>query len=318
MAKNEISEAEIREYILGQSRNDKTDRLDELSFSDGYSERIGAVERDLIDDYLAGLLTSDQKNAFEAHYLSTPVRRDKVEFAKAFAAYARHSRPIEVEGEASPSIFDVFRQWRFVVQFGAVAGLLLMGIVGWIIFGKTSSPEIAVVDNIGVAPQQAANREVSTVPPSPEPSISASSIPSPVQSPVAPVRQEGTPKPQPTPPSSRQQPSSLAVFVLTPALRGSSFKTLEIPEDAVTAEFRLQLETEASGPFSVEIHDVRGSQNVWSARNLKPGGRGVTRSLNFRTPTRIVRNGEYRVSVFVAGEDTGSENVGEYFFRAAP
>jgi hypothetical protein len=69
MAINEITDAEIREYILGKSPAEMAERLDELSFSDEYSELIGAVERELIDCYVSKSLNPDERLAFESNYL---------------------------------------------------------------------------------------------------------------------------------------------------------------------------------------------------------------------------------------------------------
>src|SRR5215204_2182861 len=127
MAINDFSDADIREYLLGQADPEMTEQLDEHSFTDECAERIGTVEHDLIDEYLAGSLPTGETRPFESHYLSSPLRREKVEFARTLAKYAERSRPITAAGrDAGGSFWDGLRNWRMAFQFGMVVGGLLL------------------------------------------------------------------------------------------------------------------------------------------------------------------------------------------------
>ena len=92
--------------------------LEELYFADRESfEQIWAVENDLVDDYVAGRLTSEDRGCFEGHYLASPRHREGVAVARALHAAARKApRPRAVPGPG----------WRLA------AALLLSLTAGWL------------------------------------------------------------------------------------------------------------------------------------------------------------------------------------------
>lgn len=316
MALNEITDADLREYILGQSPAERADRLDELSFADEYSERIGAAEREMIDDYVSGRLTPEERSAFESSYMASPIRLERVEFAKAFANYVDSTRSAAERSPTRASIFDLFRQRLFVLQLGAVAMLLIVGAAAWLIF-RDAPPTVALNDPTNIAPSETRSNELqSTTPASPAstPSDETQTPSSNVN--AAPSRQTVTPTPRRAQPKVEQP--RLAAFVLTPALRSSSFQQVEIPAGAAAVEFQLRLETDDPGRLSVEIIDLRNRNSVWSAKNLsaRKGRAGSTASI--RIPSRVLNKGEYQVSLSQNTKDGKSEKIGDYFFRVAP
>ena len=316
MAINDITDAEIREYLLGSAAPEAAERLDELSFTDEYAERLGAVENDLIDEYLSGDLPAAEAHAFGSHLLSSPRRREKLNFARAFASYAHRSRPVAA-GEAEPrgSIFDGFRNWRLVFQFGvAAAGLLLVAIVGLLVYRSGNEAGNGPVVATDLGSPTPANPGIAPIP---EPSPAAT----PSQDTSIPARPEvadapAYPKPRPTPAQPKRQRPSLAVFTLTPALRSTTFQSVR--PTAGPAEFRLRLETEANGPFTAEIVELRGQARIWAARSVAASGRDDARTVTFRVPPGTVRAGEHRVTLFARGQNGQQEKVGDYFFRVAP
>ena len=318
MAINKISDAEIREYILGQSRDDKKERLDELSFFDEYSERFGAVEREIIDDYLTGNLSSDEKLAFESHYLSSPSRREKLDFARALAAYTKQQSPVVQVTSNEGSIFEVFRAWRLTFQFGAVALVILLGIAGWLAFRISPPAEIAQSSSTDLDPYEHANTVLVT-PTAPLPSPTATMAPA-----ETPANENQAIRPRPVvnatprPRKPIERGTSVASFLLAPALRSSSFQELKMPTGTATAELRLQLETEEAGPVSVEIVDLRGRSRVWPVQKLSPRKGGAGSVVSFRIPARVLGPGEYQISVSRSETDYGPEKIGDYFFRVAP
>ena len=318
MTINEINDAEIREYILGQSRDDQTELLDELSFFDEYSERFGVVEREIIDDYLTGHLSSDEKLAFESHYLTSPIRREKLDFAKALADYTKQQTPVVPVAGNEGTIFDVFRTWRLAFQFGAAVLVILLGIAGWIAFRISSPTEIAQSSSTDPAPYEHSNTVLVT-PATPLPSPAATIFPAETpanENQTSRARPVVTPTPRPPKPIERR--TSVAFFLLTPALRSSSFQELKMPTGATTAELRLLLETEEKGPFRIEVLDLRRRSRVWSASNLTPRKGGAGSMISFRIPARVLGPGEYQISVSRAETGDDSEKIGDYFLMVAP
>ncbi len=316
MAINEITDADIREYLLGKSSAEKAERLDELSFSDEYSELIGAVERELIDCYVSKGLTPDERLAFESNYLTSPIRREKVRFAEALERYSGELHPATVQTQEKASFFDLFRQRFFVMQFGAAAILLLLiGTFAWSIF-RGRSPEIAQIapaDSISQTASNTGNAEPQTAPAESAAVPDAGPVVDPVTPPSRPVI-----VPTPRPAKPKETPSGLAIFVLTPALRSSSYQTIVIPSRTITAEFQLRLETEDLGPVAAEIVNVRTQSRIWSSHRVstRKGTSGST--ANIRVPAQAFNAGEYRITLSRSTKEDGPEKVGDYFFRVAP
>jgi len=74
-------------YLLGLLPEDETERLDEASITnEDIAARLSLVEDDLVDAYVTGTLDEDNRGPFEAFYLQSPRRREKVKFAKRFLA----------------------------------------------------------------------------------------------------------------------------------------------------------------------------------------------------------------------------------------
>jgi hypothetical protein len=316
MAINEITDAEIREYILGKGPAEKAERLDELSFFDEYTERIGAMERELVDDYVSENLNPGERLAFESHYLSSPIRRERVRFASALAKYSDEPHPAAGQISEKASIFDLFRQRFFVLQLGAAALLLvLIGTFAWVVF-RERTPEIAQnapADPVQPAPSVPEN----TIPPSSPAESPTAADAAPVIAPrVIPERPVISSTPRPSKP--KEAPPSLATFVLTPALRSPSFQTIEIPSGANTAEFRLLLEVEDADPIAAEVVDMRTQSRIWSSQKVSPrkGRSGSTASI--QVPAQAFKAGEYRITLSRSTKDKDPEKIGDYFFRVSP
>src|SRR2546427_5799203 len=77
----------IVRYLLGHLPDEEAEQLDELGITDdSFVARVRAVENDLVDAYARGELSGDTLAQFESSYLSSPSRREKGRFAKAFVA----------------------------------------------------------------------------------------------------------------------------------------------------------------------------------------------------------------------------------------
>jgi len=73
----------LRRYLLGTSSDEERHALE-----DGYFESAAALEKMedaedvLVESYLDGSLTADERAAFEQHYLASPLRRRRVEVTR--------------------------------------------------------------------------------------------------------------------------------------------------------------------------------------------------------------------------------------------
>src|SRR5215510_1279506 len=79
------SDEQLARYLLQLLPEEDVDRIDELSIADEeMAWRLRVVEDDLVDAYVGRRLTGERLKQFEALYLTSDRRRQKVEFAKSF------------------------------------------------------------------------------------------------------------------------------------------------------------------------------------------------------------------------------------------
>ena len=80
-----ISDEQLVNYLLGLSTEEEAERLDEASIADDdVAARLNVVENDLVDAYVMETLDQGTRGRFEAGYLTSPRRREKVKFARRF------------------------------------------------------------------------------------------------------------------------------------------------------------------------------------------------------------------------------------------
>ncbi|HEX5042760.1 MAG TPA: hypothetical protein VFV75_07625 [Candidatus Polarisedimenticolaceae bacterium] len=83
-------EAVIRRYLLGETSEEEGHALERGYFAqEERLDEVGAVEADLLEDYLAGRLPGPSRTRFETHYLRTPEHRRRLAMARALHAEAR-------------------------------------------------------------------------------------------------------------------------------------------------------------------------------------------------------------------------------------
>lgn len=84
MSDRPIEERDRVRLLLGELEEAERALLEQnLLASEEEFERMESSEEDLIDDYLAGALPAEDRERFEKAYLSSPERRERIEFARA-------------------------------------------------------------------------------------------------------------------------------------------------------------------------------------------------------------------------------------------
>jgi hypothetical protein len=132
------TEQQIKSYLLGELPEDEIEQLEESLFTDDelFSE-LQAAEMSLVDGYVRNELPHDERTRFEAEYLITPERRQKVSETKLFHDELNAIRPLPKISKQKAGWFEqVFGSWKLpVMQYGAAALILLMAIsTGWLFY----------------------------------------------------------------------------------------------------------------------------------------------------------------------------------------
>src|SRR6185295_8797716 len=84
----ESDENIIRSHLLGNLTEEELSRAEQrLLADDDYFEMLTAMEDELIDDYVSGDLTGEDRKQFEIYFLSSTERREKLRFAQTLKEY---------------------------------------------------------------------------------------------------------------------------------------------------------------------------------------------------------------------------------------
>ncbi len=142
----------LRSYLLGALPEAETETCDELSFTDdAFVTKLQAVEDDLIDSYLQNELPGNEREQFQAYYLASPRRQEKVKFARSLQLFAERQvlaptmaptvsfasaepvrQPISETTSWWESLRNLFTLPNLTMQWGMAAALLLLLAGGWL------------------------------------------------------------------------------------------------------------------------------------------------------------------------------------------
>jgi len=86
LAAEHIDEQQIVRFLLGELPEDERQGVEGRLFQDdSFYSHVLAIQEELADNYVQGDLTPDQRKQFENYFLKSPRRKERVDFASAFA-----------------------------------------------------------------------------------------------------------------------------------------------------------------------------------------------------------------------------------------
>ena len=89
MKEESMTDALLREFLLGKIDDEERERIENLYLTDSQTrERVLALEQDLIEDYLEDSLTSEDKVRFLLRYAQTDEQRRKLRITKSIKDWA--------------------------------------------------------------------------------------------------------------------------------------------------------------------------------------------------------------------------------------
>ena len=305
-----VPDSELRDYLLGRTEKDASERLDELSVcDDAVADRLSAAENDLVDAYVRGELGGKDLRLFESHYLSTAMRRKKVELSRVLnAASVRAGAEAEDAalnrnhrtGDAEPARLrlgnlwqDTNLRWAFVCALLAV----LTASTTWLAISdyRLRSHDRKARDAYDALEKQYHQLQewAGKVHP---------------QSPADAI-QVGTGQSEPV-----TQVSSL---FLPPPLRGAR----SVPAVSVAAgdkwfQLQLGLESDDFPKYQVELKSLAGETSIWRSQSVKSSDLLHRRVVGVLIPAKTVKDTRsYGADVWGIAANGQRELIGTYFFQ---
>lgn len=308
----------IVRYLLGDLRGQDENRLEESYFeNDDFYLQLKKVERDLIDSYLGGTLTSRERQQFEGHYLDSPSRRQRVEFAKALARSFSESRP----GAAAATIRESVAWWSsFADLLGprpramVLASALMVVVVSVSLLTietfrfrnrlDQSERERATLQQRQrdlqqrIAEQQAHSEQLTQ-------EIEQQRSQLDLLDQELARQQQSVPKSQPL----------IASLVLTPGLvrEGGEAKKLVLA-GASLVRLQLTLEKDDYRSYRASIRTVEGGE-IWNQRVLKAQSTKSGKAVVLRLSAALLTEGDYLLTLSGVTAEGDVEDIGNYYVR---
>ena len=316
----------ITQYLLGALPAAETERLDELGFTDHeFADSLRAAEKDLVDAYVQGELAGDELEQFKTFYLASPLRREKVAFARAFQVFGeRESASLRAKGSTNVAAkrgwfaaLSAFIAPRPVLQWGLAAAALALLVGGsWFAVDnlrlRQQMSQTAARRDALVQREQDLQKEI-------EGQRVANSQ---AERELARVRDERErleqelKKAQPggTKPSSGE--GSIVSLILAPPLRGAGqAPTLSIRPGTNQVAAQLQLEAADYPAYRVALLNPANDQVLWRRGNLKPRTKGERKAIGVSFSAALLKQQNYILRVSGVAAGGGSEILGDYPFK---
>jgi hypothetical protein len=313
----------IEDYLLGSLSDEEVERLDELSFTDpSFADALAAAEGDLVDAYVQNELTSEQLERFKSHYLISPLRRHRTEFADALktilARESKASSPQSVLHSATKQSFpmSMFAS-RSLARWALVAGVVaLVCISVWLGIQNARLRQQAASTESQLHELQRREQEL----------LKAKREQSPANSEQPPQKTEDVARStenekqqsnEPPQRKSLRQPvkPAIASFILAPQMRNvSEVPVVSLPRDTSHVQMTLKLEPNDYRSYRVALVDPDTNQVLWrSGKLVRPKSPNDTVGVSFRVVLLKPKN--YILRLFGTSAEGGSEFITQYPFK---
>jgi anti-sigma factor RsiW len=160
-----MTDERIIAYLLKELPEEELERFEDDCFAqEDWPEHLKLVEEDLIDDYLRGELTPEQRRRFESDYLTTDARQERVSVAAALLRHVDESNAAaQAPAAATPAVetwaerFRAFRDrpsWlpRVAMTFALLA---IVSSVWWL----TRTPSPPTITALALSPSISTRNE---------------------------------------------------------------------------------------------------------------------------------------------------------------
>ena len=305
-----VDERQICQYLLGQLGLEQQQRFEEqLMTQEGVFDELVVLEDELIDEYLQGTLSPVDRADFEKHFLATPERQQKLQFARALqkhvAAAALKQTPVSLSNPSFwQSLLALVHAQSPAFRYGFQAALsalvvagLWMGSTTWRL--STQVAEIRSQQGVWQEREQLTRQQLE------EQRRRSQEL----EQQLALAQTQGQKLPE-------TSLSGLVAFVLSPNLvRDSSgtSKRLTISPDASLVELRLELADDTYQNYRAVLQDEAGSEVLPPFNNLRPKRSGPNQFLVLTLAAKSLPQGDYLLKLSGATKTGELDPLGSYY-----
>ena len=276
MKEESVTDALLREFLLGKLRDEDRERVEDLFLTDSsMRERVLALEQDLIDDYLEDSLNQEDKERFLSRYAQTDEQRRKLRITGAIKDWA--VREARAPHPAAPTLSVWSRIWtwlrlkpRFVVPIAITIVIAIVLAIVWLNSREEQRKHLAIEQELAQLNSPASLREV---------------------------------------------PPQITPFDLRPvSVRSGQPQTeLKIPVEISFIELRLPwIQNERYSMYQAEVLRV-GDREAFTIPNLQAESNGRY-TIRLRLPAQMLIRGDYQINLTGLSTDGSAKSSEEYSF----
>jgi len=319
-------------YLLGSLSEDERNRLEENFFADDAKfEELEVLEDELIDDYVAGELSPDERRQFESKLKQSPRLVERVHFARALAdkvdSLSSQPEPRSDVLTSKPIPPPKLRWWEiftagqpaFRIALAACLLLLLLGgaalLTGWL-RTRRESERINAERAASQRQQEAFDRQLSEQQARDQQQAGERQRESEQRNQELKLKEESLRAAQSKEPKTSSPPVFPALSISPGLVRsdGSEPPTLKIPPGVNTARLQLDLENNDYPAYEATIKSGDGA-TVFRKRlkaHVTPQGPQVF----LFVPSQLLKaNGDFTIHVEGVTTSGQLENFNDYQFR---
>ncbi len=329
MAGKTQEEAELTQYLMGQTSEREVEQAEEAYFADDEAfEQMLIAEDELIDAYVSGEMSGEERQRFEDLFMASPRGRERVQFARSLTAVVSGAQSAAIPKEAKrtpppPSFFAALYARGATLRF-ALAALVLAAVIGlvWLLVERARMHDelrhlrdehVALSKSVQemeqrVAAEQRRNEELRAQ--------LADQQAVPPQKTEEPVNLATRQHDNLLDKNDRQtRPALVLSFVLTSGLvRGGGAKTISVPPGVSSIVLRLNIEPNNSYLSYRAGLETAGGHQVWSANLNKSQRLAATLTLP-ALPAKKLPPGDYVLLLRGKHPDGDFEDIADYSFR---
>ncbi len=297
----------IRRYLLGGLTPRQREQVEQTVFTDSqYKERVQLIEAELIDEYLDGELTGDERSTFARHFLANPHQRLNVRIVEELKQLALQEEvratAAEVAPPEPPNLVPApspHRNWlaalrRQQMPLLVACLVLLIFSAGLILWFKSESPQLENRLLYGHSPRANLEKEIARL---------------------------NTPGNEEQAHAALEARAAISTRVeLTPGILRDApgedvYPSLDVPVDAQYARLQLKLEQAASKYQGFRALFTAVDSGDQFEADLLPSGDGGERIVEIILPLYMLSNGDYQIQLHGRDATARLEELPDHYYH---
>lgn len=269
---------EIVRYLLGHLPEDEIERLDERSIvDDAFATRLRATEDELLDAYISGTLSPELRSRFASHYLASPRRRRKAEFARGFLTAVDGATGSRVPTSTPASAARPPQPLWWLL---AAAAVVVLGIGALLIRVAGLQREVADSQRQVASAERRANSAATQL----EGERKAAALAK-----QALVR---------TSPAATAPAANVALLLMPQTRGGGPVPILAVPASASIVPVDLALDGDVAGAYRAALRDAATNRTVWRSTEITADRARSPQAVGVELPARLLKPQHYAVDLF--------------------